>query len=120
MPGKTFSVSKSRNYRLYVGGESVSLIGTWMQRTAVSWIIYSLTRSTFMLELTYFATKFPTFLFSLFGGVVSDRYDRYRVLYHRSGFYGPGSYPGNACFYEELPIMGNPVVEHSPGNHQCH
>jgi MFS family permease len=76
----TFSAFKSRNYRLYFSGQSVSLIGTWMQRTAVSWIIFSLTHSTFMLGLTYFAGQFPTFLLSLFGGVVSDRYDRYRVL----------------------------------------
>jgi len=51
-----------------------------MQKTAVSWVIYSLTHSTFMLGLTLFASQFPSFLFSLIGGVVSDRYDRFRVL----------------------------------------
>ncbi len=76
----TFRAFKSRNYRLYFGGQSVSLIGTWMQKTAVSWVIYSLTHSTFMLGLTLFASQFPSFLFSLLGGVVSDRYNRYRVL----------------------------------------
>ena len=76
----TFSAFKSRNYRLYFIGQSVSLIGTWMQKTAVSWVIYSLTHSTFMLGLTLFASQFPSFLFSLIGGVVSDRYDRFRVL----------------------------------------
>jgi MFS family permease len=76
----TFRAFTSRNYRLYFGGQSISLVGTWMQRTAVSWVIYSLTHSTFMLGLTYFAGQFPTFLLSLFGGVVSDRYNRYRVL----------------------------------------
>ncbi len=76
----TFSAFKSRNYRLYFIGQSVSLIGTWMQKTAVSWVIYSLTHSTFMLGLTLFASQFPSFLFSLMGGVVSDRYDRFRVL----------------------------------------
>jgi len=55
-------------------------MGTWMQKTAVSWVIYTLTHSTFMLGLTLFASQFPSFLFSLFGGVVSDRYNRYRVL----------------------------------------
>src|SRR6195952_850843 len=77
---RTFRAFKSRNYRLYFIGQSVSLIGTWMQKTAVSWVIYSLTHSTFMLGLTLFASQFPSFLFSLLGGVVSDRYDRFRVL----------------------------------------
>ncbi len=76
----TFSAFKSRNYRLYFAGQSVSLIGTWMQKTAVSWVIYSLTHSKFMLGLTLFATMFPSFLFSVAGGVVSDRYNRYKVL----------------------------------------
>src|SRR5476651_1155848 len=77
---RTFRAFKSRNYRLYFIGQSVSLIGTWMQKTAVSWVIYSLTHSTFMLGLTLFASLFPSFLFSLIGGVVADRYDRYKLL----------------------------------------
>ncbi len=77
---RTFRAFKSRNYRLYFTGQSVSLIGTWMQKTAVSWVIYSLTHSTLMLGVTLFASQFPSFLFSLLGGVVSDRYNRYRVL----------------------------------------
>lgn len=76
----TFIAFRSRNYRLYFTGQSISLIGTWMQRTAVSWIVYTLTHSTLMLGLTWFATQFPSFVFSLFGGVVSDRYNRYKVL----------------------------------------
>ncbi|WP_345106598.1 MFS transporter [Mucilaginibacter panaciglaebae] len=76
----TFKAFRSRNYRLYFTGQSISLIGTWMQKTAVSWVIYTLTHSTFMLGLTLFASQFPSFLFSLVGGVVSDRYNRFRVL----------------------------------------
>ncbi|TWR28676.1 MFS transporter [Mucilaginibacter achroorhodeus] len=76
----TFKAFRSRNYRLYFAGQSISLIGTWMQKTAVSWVIYTLTHSTFMLGLTLFASQFPSFLLSLFGGVVSDRYNRFRVL----------------------------------------
>ena len=55
-------------------------MGTWMQKTAVSWVIYSLTHSKFMLGVSVFATLFPSSLFSLLGGVVADRYNRYRVL----------------------------------------
>jgi MFS family permease len=76
----TFRAFKSRNYRLYFTGQSVSLIGTWMQKTAVSWVIYSLTHSTLMLGVSLFASQFPSFLLSLMGGVVSDRYNRYKVL----------------------------------------
>ena len=76
----TFNALKSRNYRLYFIGQSTSLIGTWMQKTAVSWVIYSLTHSKFMLGVSVFATLFPTALFSLLGGVVADRYNRYHVL----------------------------------------
>jgi len=76
----TFEPFKSRNYRLFFTGQSVSLIGTWMQKTAVSWVIYSLTHSTLYLGLSLFASQFPAFLFSLMGGVVSDRYNRFRVM----------------------------------------
>src|SRR5476649_1576920 len=76
----TFRAFKSRNYRLFFVGQSASLIGTWMQKTAVSWVVYSLTHSTFMLGVSLFASQFPSFLFTLIGGVVSDRYNRYRVL----------------------------------------
>lgn len=76
----TFNALHSRNYRLYFYGQFVSLIGTWMQRTAVSWIIYTKTHSTFLLGLTFFAGQFPSFLLSPLGGVMADRYDRFRVL----------------------------------------
>ena len=76
----TFNAFKNRNYRLYFAGQSISLIGTWMQKTAVSWVIYSLTHSKFMLGVTLFATMFPSFIFSFIGGVVADRYNRYKVL----------------------------------------
>ena len=76
----SFTAFKSRNYRLYFCGQSVSLIGTWMQRTAVSWVVYTLTGSAFILGLSLFCTQFPSFIFSMLGGVVSDRYNRFRVL----------------------------------------
>lgn len=75
-----FSPFKSYNYRLYFLGQSISLIGTWMQKTAVSWVVYSLTNSKFMLGVSLFASMFPTFILTSIGGVVADRYDRHRVL----------------------------------------
>jgi MFS family permease len=75
-----FTAFGSRNYRLYFYGQSVSLIGTWMQRTAVSWVVYTLTHSSFMLGLSLFCLQFPSFLLSTVGGVISDRYNRFKVL----------------------------------------
>ncbi len=76
----TFRAFKNRNYRLYFSGQSLSLIGTWMQRTGVSWVVYTMTHSAFMLGFTVFAAQFPSFLLSLIGGIASDRYNRYKVL----------------------------------------
>ncbi|WP_426669967.1 MFS transporter [Mucilaginibacter sp. McL0603] len=76
----TFRAFRNRNYALFFAGQSVSQIGTWMQRTAVTWVIYSLTHSAFMLGLAVFAQQFPSFLLSLHGGVVSDRYSRHKIL----------------------------------------
>jgi len=80
MNNNTFSSLKNRNYRLFFVGQAVSLMGTWMQKTAVSWVVYSLTQSKFMLGVSVFATLFPTALVSLYGGIVADRYCRFKVL----------------------------------------
>jgi MFS family permease len=71
---------KHRNYRLFFLGQSISLIGTWMQRMAVSWLVYRTTESAFLLGVVSFATQFPTFLFGPYGGVMTDRYNRYKIL----------------------------------------
>lgn len=76
----TFNAFKSRNYRLYFVGQSISLIGTWMQKTAVSWVVYASTHSKFMLGLSLFASMFPSFVFSFVGGATADRYNRYKLL----------------------------------------
>ncbi|WP_344977504.1 MFS transporter [Compostibacter hankyongensis] len=76
----TFRAFRSPNYTLYFTGRSFSQFGTWMQRTAVVWVIYTLTHSSFMLGLTVFAEQFPSFLLSIFGGIAADRYDRYKII----------------------------------------
>jgi MFS family permease len=76
----TFRAFKSRNYRLFFGGQFVSLIGTWMQKTAVSWVVYALTHDTRMLGASLFASQFPSFVLTVFGGVAADRYNRHTVL----------------------------------------
>src|SRR5665647_1490986 len=69
-----------KNFRLYVGGQSISLIGTWMQRIAVSWLIYTLTHSAFMLGLVAFAGQIPVLLLSPYAGAYVDRHSRYHTL----------------------------------------
>src|SRR6185312_8449939 len=69
-----------RNYRLFFGGQSISLIGTWMTRIATSWLVYRLTGSALLLGLVSFAGQIPTFLAAPFAGVWVDRWNRHRVL----------------------------------------
>jgi MFS family permease len=75
-----FRAFRSRNYLLYFIGRAVSQFGTWMQRTAVIWVVYSITHSAFMTGVAIFAEQFPSFLFSFAGGVAADRYDRFRII----------------------------------------
>lgn len=70
----------SRNYRLYFGGQGISLIGTWIQRIAQSWLVYRLTDSVFILGLVGFSTQIPTFLAAPFAGVIVDQKNRYHIL----------------------------------------
>ncbi len=69
-----------RNFRLFFAGQSISLIGTWMQRIALGWLVYRMTNSAFLLGLVGFAGQLPTFLFSPFAGVLADRMNRHRLL----------------------------------------
>jgi MFS family permease len=69
-----------RNYRLFFGGQGISLVGTWMQQIAMSWLVYRLTDSTFLLGFIGFAGQVPTFLLASVAGVFADRWDRRKLL----------------------------------------
>lgn len=73
-------VFRHRNYRLYFTGQLVSLMGTWMQNVAQSWLVYSLTHSPFLLGLTSFCSTVTVFFITPFGGMVADRVDRRKML----------------------------------------
>jgi MFS family permease len=75
-----FRSLRYRNYRLFFSGQSLSLIGTWMQRIAMPWVVYHMTGSALLLGLISFAGQIPTFLLSPLAGVVSDKYSKYKVL----------------------------------------
>ena len=71
---------RHRNFQLFVGGQSISLIGTWMTRVATGWLVYRLTGSALLLGTVSFAGQIPTFLLAPFAGVWVDRLDRRQVL----------------------------------------
>ncbi len=71
---------RHRNFRLFFGGQSISLIGTWMTRIATGWLVYRLTGSALLLGTVGFAGQIPTFLFAPFAGVWVDRLNRRQVL----------------------------------------
>ncbi|MCG6957139.1 MAG: MFS transporter [Gemmatimonadetes bacterium] len=78
--GHLLRALRHRNYRLFFGGQSLSLVGTWITRIAVAWLTWRLTHSAAMLGIVGFAGQIPTFLLGSFAGVWVDRLDRYKVL----------------------------------------
>lgn len=75
-----FRALRHRNYRLFFCGQSISLVGTWMQTIAASWLVYRLTHSAFLLGIAGFFGQIPIPIFAPFAGVLADRWDRRRVL----------------------------------------
>jgi len=71
---------RHRNYKLFFFGQGMSLIGTWMQRIALGWLVYRLTGSEMLLGVVGFAGQIPTFLIAPFAGVLADRTDRRKLL----------------------------------------
>jgi len=69
-----------RNYRLFFAGQSISLVGTWMQMVAISWLVYHLTNSALLLGLVGFFSQIPSFFLTPFTGVFVDRWNRHRIL----------------------------------------
>ncbi len=69
-----------RNYRLYFGGQGISLTGSWMQQVAMGWLVYRLTGSAFHLGLVAFSAQVPVFFMSPLAGVLADRWDRMRIM----------------------------------------
>lgn len=77
---RTFIALKYPNYRLWFGGQLISLVGTWMQATAQGYLIYTLTNSAKWLGVVGFASGMPTWLFTLYGGVIADRIPRRTLM----------------------------------------
>ncbi|MHB1939763.1 MAG: MFS transporter, partial [Candidatus Dormibacteria bacterium] len=71
---RTFQALSTRNYRLFFGGQLVSVTGSWLQSTAQAWLILELTHSAFMLGLLVMVQFLPNLLLQPFGGVIADRF----------------------------------------------
>lgn len=71
---------RHRNFRLFYAGQAISLIGTWIQQIALSWLVYRTTGSGFLLGLVTFCSQIPMLLFLPLAGLLSDRYDRRRLM----------------------------------------
>lgn len=77
---QTFSSLQHPNYRLWFTGQVISIVGTWMQATAQGFLVYELTQSAAFLGLVGFASGVPSWLFTLYGGVIADRVSRRKLL----------------------------------------
>src|SRR3974390_2292223 len=71
---------RSRNYQLFVAGQGISLVGTWMQQVAMSWLVYRLTGSPLLLGVVGFTSQIPILLLAPVAGVLADRWNRRRLL----------------------------------------
>jgi MFS family permease len=71
---------RHRNFQLFFSGQLISLVGTWMQMVAQSWLVYRLTGSALLLGTVGFAGQIPVFLLAAAGGAVADRHDRHRIV----------------------------------------
>jgi MFS family permease len=76
----TLRALRHRNYRLYFGGQGISLTGSWMQQVAMGWLVYRLTGSAFYLGLVAFFAQVPVIFMSPLAGVLADRWNRMRIM----------------------------------------
>src|SRR5512133_3028861 len=77
---QTFRALRHRNFRLFVTGQIVSLIGTCMQNVSQAWLVYRLTHSELLLGTAWFCAQIPVFALGPLGGLASDRYSRHRLV----------------------------------------
>jgi MFS family permease len=75
-----FRALHNRNFRLFFMGQSISLLGTWMQMTAVAWLVWRLEHNAFLLGLAGFAARIPAFIMAPLAGVLVDRWNRHRLV----------------------------------------
>ena len=77
---KSFEPLKNRNLRIYLGGQAISLLGTWIQSTAQSWVVWELTKSESSLGIVVMLNTLPLFLLAPWAGGIADRFNRRFIL----------------------------------------
>src|SRR4051812_34987056 len=76
----TFRALRHRNFRLFIAGQVVSLVGTWMQNVAQSWLVYRLTHSELLLGTSWFCSQIAVFALGPLGGLAADRFSRRKLV----------------------------------------
>src|ERR1700741_4917837 len=76
----TFRALRHRNFRLFISGQVISLVGTWMQNVAQSWLVYRLTHSAFLLGTAWFCLRIAGFALGPLGGLAADRFSRQKLV----------------------------------------
>jgi MFS family permease len=104
---RLLDVFRHRNYRLFFTGQTISLVGFWMQAIAQSWLVYRLTNSPLSLGLVAFAGQAPVLLVSPFAGVIADRLNRRSIL-----FVTQSAMMTSACVLAALTLTGLVEVWH--------
>src|ERR1051325_10631128 len=77
---QTFRALRHRNFRLFISGQVISLVGTWMQNVAQSWLVYRLTHSELLLGTAWFCSQIAVFALGPLGGLAADRFSRHRLV----------------------------------------
>lgn len=85
---RTFSSLRIRNYRYYFAGQSLSMIGTWMQSITQSWLVFTMTHSGFQVGLIVALQTLPILILGPLGGTVADRFGKYRIIFWTQGLAG--------------------------------
>ena len=76
----TFRALRHRNFRLFISGQIISLVGTWMQNVAQSWLVYRLTHSEWLLGTCWFCSQIAVFALGPLGGLAADRFSRHKLV----------------------------------------
>src|SRR5690348_14738230 len=76
----TFRALRHRNFRLFISGQVISLVGTWMQNAAQSWLVYRITHSELLLGTTWFCSQIAVFALGPLGGIAADRFSRQKIV----------------------------------------
>ena len=109
---QTLRALRHRNYRLFFSGQSLSLIGTWMQQVALGWLVYRLTDSAFLLGLVGFSSQIPTFILASFAGVLADRYNKHKIINcHTNTRNASGIYSGFSHIDQHNSDLANSFTE---------